>query len=197
LDVLAIGSSTGGPQALQVLFAGLASFGLPIAFPVVVTQHMTVGFVGALAASLQTHTGIPTREAEDGMLLQPGQAYLAPGGRHLRLERLESQPQNLQLVCKLDDGPPENYCKPAVDVMLRSLAQAAPLRTLVVMLTGMGQDGLLGCTQLHADGATILAQDQASSVVWGMPGAVAQAGICRAVLPLEQLAARVLQRTGA
>ncbi len=191
-DVLAIGSSTGGPQALQLLFAGLAGAGLPLAFPIVVTQHMTAGFVGALAQSLQDNSGIPSHEAADGLVLQPGHAYLAAGGRHLRLET-----QGLQLVCRLDDGPPENYCKPAVDVMLRSLAQKVSLRTLVVILTGMGQDGLLGCRQLHAGGSTILAQDQASSVVWGMPGAVAQAGICHAVLAPEQIALRVRESAGA
>jgi two-component system, chemotaxis family, protein-glutamate methylesterase/glutaminase len=188
IDVLAIGSSTGGPQALQVLFAGLAASGCALSFPIVVTQHMAAGFVAPLAQSLQANTGIPTHEAHDGMQVLSGHAYLAPGGRHLRLET-----QGALLVCRLDDGPPENFCKPAVDVMLRSLSQVRRLRTLVVILTGMGQDGLLGCQTLQAAGATILAQDKASSVVWGMPGAVAQAGICHAVLPLEQLAERVMK----
>ncbi len=190
-DVLAIGASTGGPQALQIFFAELVRLGQPITFPLLVTQHMAVGFIPALAHSLQTNTAIPTFEAEDGMLLLPGHAYLAPGGRHLRMEQ-----QGLHAVCRLDDGPAENFCKPSVDVMLRSLTQTASLRTLVVMLTGMGQDGLLGCQRLHAGGSFILAQDRASSVVWGMPGAVAQAGICRAVLSLEQLASHVLDLAG-
>ena len=191
LDVLAVGASTGGPQALQVLFGGLARAARPLTFPILVTQHMGEGFVAALAHSLQENTGIPTVEAEHGMLLLPGHAYLAPGGRHLRMAR-----QGQHAVCRLDDGPPENFCKPSVDVMLRSLSQLVPLRVLVVMLTGMGQDGLLGCQGLHASGSVILAQDKASSVVWGMPGAVAQAGICSAVLPLAQLASQVLKLAG-
>ncbi|MEY4139712.1 MAG: hypothetical protein RLZZ371_1894 [Pseudomonadota bacterium] len=190
-DVLAVGASTGGPQALQVFFGGLARAARPLTFPILVTQHMGEGFVAALAHSLQENTGIPTVEAEHGMLLLPGHAYLAPGGRHLRMAR-----QGQHAVCRLDNGPPENFCKPSVDVMLRSLSDLVSLRVLVVMLTGMGQDGLLGCQGLHARGSVILAQDKASSVVWGMPGAVAQAGICKAVLPLEQLAPQVLKLAG-
>ncbi len=184
-ELLAIGASTGGPQALALLLAGLRG---RLTLPVLITQHLGAGFTAALARSLSDSGALPTVEATDGLPLLPGRAHLAPAGRHLRVER-----QGRQGICRLDDGPPEQFCKPAVDVMLRSLAQAPAWRTLVVMLSGMGQDGLQGCRELARCGGVVLAQDQASSVVWGMPGAVAKAGLCRAVLPLQQLPAAVLE----
>jgi two-component system, chemotaxis family, protein-glutamate methylesterase/glutaminase len=134
---------------------------------------------------------MPTVQATDGMPLLPGRIHLAPGGRHLLLAR-----QGDLVVCRLDDGSPESFCKPAVDPMLRSIISVYGGRALAVILTGMGQDGLLGCRALVEAGGAVLAQDEATSVVWGMPGAVAQAGICRAVLPLKGIAEGILKLAG-
>ena len=183
-DVLAIGSSTGGPQALHVFLAAIAT---RLTLPVVITQHISQGFTASLARSLQETCKIEVHEAHDGQALSAGEVYLAPAGKHLRIER-----QGPTLLCRLDDGPPECFCKPSVDVMLRSLAEITALHTLVVILTGMGQDGLLGATHIKACGGSIFAQDEASSVVWGMPGAVAKADLCTAVLPLHQLGDAVI-----
>lgn len=187
-NVLAVGASTGGPEALKTLLCGLAGMGRQIDFPILITQHMGEGFVEPLAQSLAHHAGIPCQVAQEGEPLCSGVAYLAPAGKHLAI-----QMNGPVAMLRLDDGAPENYCKPAVDVMLRALAQHAALRPLVVVLSGMGQDGLRGCQQLHAQGALILAQDRATSVVWGMPGAVAQAGICHAVVPLQEMARRIME----
>lgn len=187
--LLAIGASTGGPQALATVLEGL---GGRLSVPVVVTQHIGQGFSSALAQSLTQRCGLPVHEAMDGQWLVPGEVYLAPAGRHLQVQARHAGSQ-----LRLDDGPAENFCKPSVDVMLRSLAAPGQGRVLVLMLTGMGQDGLEGARLLHRHGACILAQDEASSVVWGMPGAVAKAGLCEAVLPPSALIGALLQRLGA
>ncbi len=187
--VLAVGSSTGGPQALFTLFGGLPkSFPLPI----VLTQHMPKSFTAILAEHITKLGGIPCAEAIDGESLKPGRAYLAPGDRHLVLEGFGDS-----LVARLSDTPPENFCRPAVDPMLRSLVAALGGRVLAVMLTGMGHDGLDATRGLVAAGGQMIAQDEATSVVWGMPGAVAQAGLAMAVLPLPKIAAKILELTGA
>ncbi|CAH2605459.1 Protein-glutamate methylesterase/protein-glutamine glutaminase of group 2 operon (plasmid) [Rhodovastum atsumiense] len=179
-EIIAIGSSTGGPQALPEV---LGRLGGRVHQPIVVTQHMPASFTAMLAEHLGRRTGIPTVEACDGMRLEPGRVHLAPGGRHLLLAR-----ERDVVVCKLDDGAPENFCRPAVDPMLRAVVRVHGGRALAVILTGMGQDGLLGCRGLVEAGGAVLAQDEATSVVWGMPGAVAMAGLCQAVLPLDKLA---------
>lgn len=177
--VIAIGSSTGGPQALSEV---LKNLGHGVTQPIVITQHMPPTFTAILAEHMNRYAGRPAAEAKDGEILQAGRIYVAPGGIHMLVEA-----SGAQSVIRLSDTPPENSCKPAVDPMLRSLAEIYKKKLLTVILTGMGYDGLKGCKVVVAAGGTVLAQDQASSVVWGMPGAVAQAGICNAVLPLGQI----------
>lgn len=181
--LLAVGSSTGGPQALFTLFQGLTT---PLSIPVVLTQHMPPTFMPILADHLTRIGVMPCSIATDRSPLQPGHIHLAPGDRHLLVEGRPGA-----LIARLSDGPPENFCRPAVDPMLRSAAQSCGGRVLVVMLTGMGHDGLAGTRTVVEAGGRALAQDEATSVVWGMPGAIAQAGLCQAVLPLGAIAARV------
>jgi two-component system chemotaxis response regulator CheB len=186
--LIAIGSSTGGPQALPLV---LGPLGGKIRQPIVITQHMPAAFTQLLAEHLGRSTSMPTVQATDCMPLMPGRIHIAPGGRHLRLVR-----KGDQVVCSLDDGPPENFCKPAVDPMLRSVIEVYGGKALALILTGMGHDGLAGCRALVAAGGTVLAQDEETSVVWGMPGAVAQAGLCQAVLPLSAIAEKLLALAG-
>jgi len=183
VDCLAIGSSTGGPQALFALFRSL---GRVDRMPVFVTQHMPATFTTLLAEHLAQASGMPAAEAKDGEGVVPGRIYVAPGDFHMTVEG-----QGASMVVRLNKNPPENFCRPAVDPMLRSIAKAYGNRTLFVMLTGMGQDGLKGARELINAGSTVIAQDEASSVVWGMPGAVASAGLCSAVLPLNDIGAHV------
>ncbi len=185
--LLAVGSSTGGPQALFTLFGGL---GRGLGIPVVVTQHIPPPFVPLLSDHLTRLGGIPCDVAVDGLPLRPDRALIAPGDRHLVIEPGRSGP-----VARLSDGPPENYCRPSVDVMLRS-ASGLPGPVLVVMLTGMGRDGLEGTRLVIEAGGMALAQDEATSIVWGMPGAIAEAGLADAVLPLDRLASSVRQILG-
>ncbi len=183
--LLAIGSSTGGPQALFTLVQGM---GTKLPVPVVLTQHMPATFTPILAEHLSRLGGMPCTEARDRQPLEPGHIVLAPGDRHLLVERSGGG-----LRARVTTDPPENYCRPAVDPMLRSAAIACDGRVLVVMLTGMGRDGLAATRQLVASGGTAIAQDEATSVVWGMPGAIAQAGLCYRVLPLPAIAPQVLE----
>ena len=182
--LLAVGSSTGGPQALFTLVQGLGAT-LPV--PVVLTQHMPPTFTPILAEHLTRLGGMPCAEARDRQPLEPGRIVLAPGDRHLLVE---GGPGALR--ARVTTDPPENFCRPAVDPMLRSAATACGGRVLVVMLTGMGHDGLAATRQLVAAGGAAIAQDEATSVVWGMPGAIAQAGLCHLVLPLPAIAPRVI-----
>jgi two-component system chemotaxis response regulator CheB len=182
--LLAIGSSTGGPQALFTLFQGLPA---PLPVPVVLTQHMPPTFTPILAEHLARISSMPCAELRDGAPLRPGHIHVAPGDRHLLVEGRPGA-----LIGKLSDAPPENFCRPAVDPMLRSAAAACGGRVLVVMLTGMGHDGLAGTRAVIDAGGMALAQDEASSVVWGMPGAVAQAGLCQAVVPIGAIAGRLI-----
>jgi two-component system chemotaxis response regulator CheB len=167
--VLCIGSSTGGPQALAALIRRLPR---NLAVPGVIVQHMPAGFTAMLAQHLDTLGGPRVAEAREGDVLEPGRMLLAPGDRHL-LVRAEGE----RLTAHLSDGPPENFCRPAVDPTLRSLIAAAGGRLHAVILTGMGHDGLAGCRAVAAAGGAVWAQDEASSVVWGMPGAVAKGGL--------------------
>jgi two-component system chemotaxis response regulator CheB len=183
VDCLAIGSSTGGPQALFNVFRAL---GRVDRMPVFVTQHMPATFTTILAEHLSQASGMPAAEAKDGEAALPGRIYVAPGDFHMTVES-----QGGGMTIRLNKNPPENFCRPAVDPMLRSIAKAYGNRTLFVMLTGMGQDGLKGARELVNAGSTVIAQDEASSVVWGMPGAVASAGLCTAVLPLNEIGAYV------
>ncbi len=184
-DVVAIGSSTGGPGALHAVLRGLsADFPLPI----VITQHMPAGFLVSLAGRLTRETPIEVRVAEDGMPLAPGKALLAPGGRHMHVVRRRGA-----LAARLDDGPSEHHCKPAVDPMFRSLAALAPgVRTLAVVLTGMGEDGAAGALAIREAGGHVIAQDEATSAVWGMPGGTVKRGAADRVLPLGEIAPAIL-----
>jgi two-component system chemotaxis response regulator CheB len=185
LRAMAIGCSTGGPQALTVLLRGLTR---PLPVPLVVVQHMPAGFTAMLADHLDRIGNLGCAEAKDGETLRAGRLYLAPGDRHLLVDGTAGG----GLVARLNDGPAENFCRPAVDPMLRSLSVACGGAVLAIILTGMGQDGLIGCQALTAAGGTVMAQDEASSVVWGMPGAVSRAGLARALLPPEGLAEQML-----
>jgi two-component system chemotaxis response regulator CheB len=180
--LLAVGSSTGGPQALFTFVQGL---GRELPIPVVLTQHMPKSFTPILAEHLGKLGGLPCTEARHGEALLPGHIYLAPGDQHFLVESHAGK-----LRARLTDDPPENFCRPSVDPMLRSAATACGGRVLVVMLTGMGHDGLAGTTAVIQAGGTALAQDERTSVVWGMPGAIAQAGLCHAILPLPSIAAK-------
>jgi two-component system chemotaxis response regulator CheB len=184
--VLLIGSSTGGPQALMTLVAGIG----PVidSVPVLITQHMPPTFTTILAEHLARVAGRPVREGVDEEVVKPGRIYVAPGGRHMRVVR-----KGLGGVIALDDGPPVNFCKPAVDPLFTSAIDVWQGGVLAVILTGMGSDGTRGGKQIVAAGGSVIAQDEASSVVWGMPGAAAQAGICAAVLPLQQIAPKLVR----
>jgi two-component system chemotaxis response regulator CheB len=188
--LLAIGSSTGGPQALFTLLAGLAACPIPI----VVAQHMPSIFTPILAQHITRLGTMPCAEAQHGEPLLPGRIYVAPGGRHLLVGRLGPGPG---LHAILSDEPDEHHCRPSVDAMLRSAASACPGRVLVVMLTGMGRDGMEGTRAVIEGGGTAFAQDEATSVIWGMPGAIAKAGLCQEILPLDELAAAVRRVLGA
>lgn len=186
--LLAIGASTGGPNALVRLLSGLGS---DFWLPAVIAQHMPPLFTALLAERLTRETPVVVREGESRGPLRPGQAWLAPGDRHLVVQRTTEG-----LRVDLSDAPPVNSCRPSVDVLFKSVADAAGERAIVVVLTGMGHDGLEGVRALRERGAVILVQDEPSSVVWGMPGAVAQSGLADAVLSLDALAAEVRRRAG-
>ena len=177
-NLLAIGSSTGGPQALFKVIANFKNFDVPI----IVTQHMPATFTKILAQHIAQHTGLEAFEGENGMAVEKGKVYVAPGGHHMTFEKKES---GIQIV--LDHGAPENFCKPSIDPMLRSAIKIWGPRFLTVILTGMGSDGLPGCKLVVEGGGRVIAQDQETSVVWGMPGAVAVNGLCTAVLPLPDI----------
>jgi len=183
-NILAVGSSTGGPQALLNFFKGLNT---NINMPVVITQHMPATFTAILAGHIDQQTGWSCAEAKDGEELRPGHICLAPGDFHMLVEKKDGKN-----VIALNQGPQENFCRPSVDPMLRSVAKAYGPNVLTVILTGMGADGMKGSQVIVDGGGTVIAQDEASSVVWGMPGAVATAGLCNAVLPLADLAPKAM-----
>lgn len=177
---LMIGASTGGPRAILKLVTNL---GLALQrVPVLVVQHMPPIFTTVFAEQLRAHAGVMAREAEHNERLVPGQIYVAPGGRHMGLARSDGH-----TVIRLDDGPPINFCRPAVDFLFRDAATVFGGSALAVVLTGMGSDGVQGARALVESGAAVLAQDEATSTVWGMPGSIARAGLAQEVLPLDEL----------
>lgn len=182
--IIAIGSSTGGPQALLALMKEIASITLNI--PVVITQHMPATFTTILAEHLTSATGRPAKEGENGEALQPGGVYVAPGGLHMLLEEKSGQS-----IIRLDSGPEVNFCKPAVDPMFESISKIYKAATLGIVLTGMGQDGAVGAGNIADAGGSIIAQDKETSVVWGMPGATANLGNASAVLPLADIGKKI------
>ena len=178
-SVLAIGSSTGGPQALLALLRNLDR---SIQVPVLITQHMPPTFTTILAEHVARASGRACAEAQDGEPIKSGCIYIAPGDWHMVVEQGVDG-----VVIRLNQQPAVNFCRPAVDPMFSSVARVYDGRVLAVVLTGMGQDGLNGGKAIIEAGGTVIAQDEATSVVWGMPGAVATAGVCSAVLPLDQM----------
>ena len=181
--LIAIGASAGGTEALRMVLEGL-----PADAPaVVITQHLPATFSTAFAERLDRHSAMAVREASDGEAVLPGHAYLPPGGKHLRVIR-----DGARWRCRIDDGPPVNRHKPAVDVLFQSVAQSAGANAIGVILTGMGDDGARGLLQLRQAGAPTLVQDEATSVVWGMPGAAFKLGAAEEQLPLEKIAERLL-----
>ncbi|MFH1343447.1 MAG: chemotaxis response regulator protein-glutamate methylesterase [Pseudomonadota bacterium] len=183
---LLIGSSTGGPQALMTLVAEIGA--VIDRFPVLITQHMPPTFTTILAEHLARSSHRPAHEAVDGEIVKAGTIYLAPGGRHMRVVR-----RGTDVAIALDDGPPVNFCKPAVDPLFSSAIDVWQGGILAVVLTGMGSDGMRGGKEIVAAGGSVIAQDEATSVVWGMPGAAANAGICSAILPLNQIAPKLVR----
>jgi two-component system chemotaxis response regulator CheB len=184
--VLLIGSSTGGPQALMALVAEIGA--VIDRVPVLITQHMPPTFTTILAEHLSRSSHKPAHEGIDGEIVKPGQIYLAPGGKHMRVSK-----QGANIVIALDDGPPVNFCKPAVDPLFNSAIDVWQGAIMAVILTGMGSDGMRGGKDIVAAGGNVIAQDEATSVVWGMPGAAANAGICAAILPLNQIAPKLVR----
>ena len=184
--IVLIGSSTGGPQALT----GLVSHIGPVIdrAPVLITQHMPPTFTTILAEHLARASGRPAHEPADGEPITAGTIYLAPGGRHMRVGRRQGNP-----AIALDNGPPVNFCKPAVDPLFQSASEVWGSAILAVILTGMGHDGTEGAANIVAQGGSVIVQDEATSVVWGMPGSAANAGLCSAVLPIDQIAPKIVR----
>ncbi len=188
-EVLVVACSTGGPDALSTVLAELPS---SFALPVLVTQHMPPVFTTQFATRLDRVSPLQVREAADGDVVRRGEVLLAPGDFHLRLSRSAGV-----VRATLDQGPRENFCRPAADPLLRSAAQVYGPGVLCLVLTGMGSDGLEGARTVVDQGGRVVVQDAATSVVWGMPGAVANAGLAHEVLPLGSIAPRLAALTGA
>lgn len=182
-DILAIGSSTGGPQALFTLLGGLKN---ALQVPVLITQHMPPTFTAILAEHIHNLTGITAREAVHGDVLRNGEVLIAPGNFHMTVAR-----KGVDKIVQLDQNPQVNFCRPAVDPMFESISAVYGTTALAVVLTGMGHDGRDGGRKLVDAGGTLVAQDEKSSVVWGMPGAVAEAGLCSAVIALPEMALQI------
>ena len=188
---LVIGSSTGGPQALARVLTDAGSALARV--PVLITQHMPPTFTAILAEHLGRATALPAAEARDGEPLQNGRILVAPGGKHMIVARAGDA-----MVARLNDAPPENFCKPAVDPLFRSMADSYGAGTLAIVLTGMGTDGAKGSVAIANAGGSVIAQDEETSVVWGMPGAAFAAGSCAEVLPLGRIGPRIARMlTGA
>ena len=186
IGVLAIAASTGGPPALTQFLKALGP-GWPT--PILITQHMPSKFTGVLAEQLTKTSGLVVTEGVDGAPLVAGQAVLAPGDWHMRVELQDRRP-----VIRLDQGPEENFCRPAADPMFRSVAEHYGARALAVILTGMGKDGQAGAKAIADAGGLVFAQDEATSVVWGMPGAVVKAGLAHEIGAVEDLACLALKQ---
>jgi two-component system chemotaxis response regulator CheB len=184
--IVAIAASTGGPNALaDVLMALPKDFPLPI----LITQHMPTLFTALLAQRLERDTGRSCVEARDGDLIKPHCTYVAPGEYHMVVQTNEGHP-----YLRLTQAEPENFCRPSADPMFRSVAAIYGASTLAVVLTGMGEDGMRGCKEIAQRGGRIIAQDEATSVVWGMPGAVVHAGLASEIVPLKKIASHILAR---
>jgi len=186
IEIVCLGTSTGGPNALAEVFGSLSA-DFPV--PIVMVQHMPPLFTAMLADRMTAHSAIPCHEGVDGQFIERGHAYIAPGGRHMEVQR-----PGLRTVLRLHDGQPENSCRPAVDVLFRSVAAIYGGAVLGVVMTGMGQDGLRGCEIINEKRGHIIVQDEATSVVWSMPGCVAKAGYADKIVPLNQIAGEISRR---
>jgi two-component system chemotaxis response regulator CheB len=186
-EIIAIGTSTGGPNALAAVLPALPA---DLSVPVVIVQHMPPLFTRMLSERLNAQSSLTVVEAQAGMVVKPGSVYVAPGDFHMEVRR-----SGTLVMLGLVQTPPENSCRPAVDVLFRSVARIYGPRVLGVVLTGMGQDGLRGCESICEAGGRVIVQDEPSSVVWGMPGFVARAGLAEKVLPLEAIAVEIVRRT--
>ena len=186
IDIVAIAVSTGGPNALERIIPAL-----PADFPVAVTivQHMPPIFTNTLAQRLSAIAKIPVHEGAPGEIVRRGGVWIAPGGYHMSLTRKIAAVQ-----IQTDQSPAENSCRPSADVLFRSVSKIYGARTLAVVLTGMGEDGLLGCKSIREAGGQVIVQDEATSVVWGMPGRVAMAGLADQTLPLDEIAPAIVRR---
>ncbi len=184
--IVAIGISTGGPNALAEI---MPLFPADFPCPIVIVQHMPPIFTRLLAERLQNQSRILVEEGAEGSRVEPGKALIAPGGFHMVVQR-----RGTEVVAALNEDQPENSCKPAVDVLFRSVCEVYGGAVIAVVLTGMGQDGLRGVQQLKAHGAYSIAQDKASSVVWGMPGYVAEAGLADVVTSLDNVVPEILRQ---
>jgi two-component system chemotaxis response regulator CheB len=189
VKIVTIGVSTGGPDALARL---LPSFPANFPLPIVIVQHMPPIFTTLLAKRLASKCALPVREGQPGDLLGPSCIWIAPGDYHLVVQEEEHR-----MRLRTHQGVRENFCRPSVDVLFRSVAAIYGANALGVILTGMGQDGLKGCEALCAAGASVIVQDEASSVVWGMPGFVARAGLAEKILPLDQIGNEIMRRVAA
>jgi len=184
-EAVVIGSSTGGPQALAAVLTKLPA---NLSVPILIVQHMPPVFTHHLAVRLNQESGLDVREAAGGEILRPGQVFIAPGNFHLEIRRL-----GLSIQTALQQGQPENSCRPAVDVLFRSAARVFGPACLAVVLTGMGQDGMRGAQHIVQAGGTVIAQDEATSVVWGMPRAITEAGLASQVGPLSSIAQLIVR----
>lgn len=186
IEIVAIGVSTGGPTALETVLSQLpANFPVPI----VIVQHMPPVFTKRLADRLTQKCKIRVSEGSQGGILAPGHAWIAPGDYHIVVEKNGDRAQ-----IRINQEPPENSCRPAVDVLFRSVAKSYGANTLGIVMTGMGQDGLIGCQYIREAGGIVIVQDEKTSVVWGMPGIVANSGLADIVLPLDEIAGETIRR---
>ena len=186
IEILAIGTSTGGPNALGEVIPRLPE-DFPV--PVVVVQHMPPVFTRLLADRLNSCSPLAVREGEAGRTLEPGQVWIAPGNYHMTVAR-----KGTGTILDLNQDPPENSCRPAVDPLFRSVARVYGPNVLAVVMTGMGSDGARGAMHIREAGGRIVVQDEASSVVWGMPRAVVSTGAAERICPLEQIGQEILRR---
>ncbi len=183
IEVVAIATSTGGPNALYEI---MPLFRSDFPVPIVIVQHMPPIFTKLFSDRLSKKSQLPVREGSPGKVVRPGSVWLAPGGYHMVVQR-----SRRGVLLGTNEGAPENSCRPSADVLIRSVVDVYGGGTLGVVLTGMGRDGLRGCEEIREAGGWVLAQDEETSVVWGMPGAVAQAGLADRVLPLSQMMSEI------
>ena len=187
VDIVVVGVSTGGPAALEQVIPLLPA---NLQVPVVIVQHMPPIFTKSLAVRLDSLSTLGVVEATDGQEISPGNVYIAPGGKHIILKRLDLT----RTIIRTNDDPPENSCRPAVDVLFRSAASVYGKHTLAVVMTGMGYDGTKGGKNIVDSGGQLIIQDKESSVVWGMPGSVADAGLAHGIFPLDRIAREICER---